>query len=249
MIAKVLREGDSVGLLARQNRLSSQTGSRHAEDLDRLRNEWLSGFPVEKRDCVRISTAHKFKGLEADTVVILDAVERSFPLIHPDWVFTRVLGDDPQKLLADERRLFYVACTRAKRRLILITDGKRLSPFLQVVQPKCTQTGWEDFPFVPVADDRWIIEVGSQPGLGASPTVTVKDLLKADGFRFNGDRESRKWERTDAIPNAGVQALVESLQTRTWALRSHGLQVRIRDMDGKTLAVFEIVSGKWRSQS
>lgn len=248
VLAKVLREGDSVGLLARQNRLSSQTGSRFAEDLDRFRKECLAGFPAEEQDRVRISTAHKFKGLEDDTVVILDAVERSFPLIHPDWVFTRVLGDDPQKLLADERRLFYVACTRAKRRLILITDDQRMSPFLQAVQPKCTQTGWEDFPFVPVADDRWIIEVGSQPGLGASPTVTVKDHLKADGFRYNGDRESRKWERTDAIPNAGIQELVESLQTRTWALRGHGLQVRIRDLDGKTLAVFNVDSGRWCSR-
>ncbi len=248
VLANVLQEGDSVGLLARQNRLSSQTRSRSGDDLERLRKEWLSGFPAEKQARVRISTAHKFKGLEADTIIILDAVERSFPLIHPDWVFARVLGDEPGKLLAEERRLFYVACSRAKRRLILITDGQRISPFLQVVQQKCTQAGWEEFPFVSAAADRWIIEVASQPGLGASPTVAVKDLLKADGFRFNGDGESRKWERTDAIPAGGIPALLESLKTRTWAVRAHGLQVRIREIDGKTLAVFEVSSGTWRSR-
>ena len=57
-----------------------------------------------------LSTIHSAKGLEWDTVFLLWAAEGKFPSS-----FSRFDGDD----LEEERRLFYVAITRAKRRLYL----------------------------------------------------------------------------------------------------------------------------------
>jgi DNA helicase-2/ATP-dependent DNA helicase PcrA len=71
------------------------------------------------RDDERIvlSTIHQAKGLEWDTVFILGLTDTAFP--NP-----RALEEDGG--LEEERRLFYVAATRARRRLFLtyaITSG------------------------------------------------------------------------------------------------------------------------------
>lgn len=79
-------------------------------------------FPKSVSDRITISTAHSYKGLEKPTVIVMDAVARSYPLIHPDWVFSRVLGDSLEKIICEERRLLYVAMTRAAEKLVITTD-------------------------------------------------------------------------------------------------------------------------------
>ncbi len=62
-----------------------------------------------------LTTAHSAKGLEFDTVVVLDAVEDIFP--------SHTAAEDLKKgrgeAMEEEARLFYVACTRARSRLIV----------------------------------------------------------------------------------------------------------------------------------
>lgn len=83
-------------------------------------------------DGVVLVTAHASKGLEFDTVYV--------PRVNPGWGYPQTSGSDDgaelppglvegppearsskERRLAEERRLFYVACTRAKRRLVLFT--------------------------------------------------------------------------------------------------------------------------------
>jgi DNA helicase-2/ATP-dependent DNA helicase PcrA len=66
----------------------------------------------EKRDTVRIMTAHSAKGLEFHTVFVAGLNERTFPSI-------RALDERREDALEEERRLAYVAMTRARRRLYL----------------------------------------------------------------------------------------------------------------------------------
>ena len=80
-----------------------------------------SYLPEESRKLVTISTAHKYKGLQKDVVIILDAIPRCYPLIHPDLMFTRVFGDSIESVVNEERRLFYVALTRAVETLLGLT--------------------------------------------------------------------------------------------------------------------------------
>ncbi len=98
----------------------------------------LGRSPKELQSLITVSTAHKAKGLEATMVIVLDAVERSYPLIHPNWVFTRILGDSLEKIIAEERRLFYVALTRAEESLTILTSGRNPSPFIDEIQEHMT---------------------------------------------------------------------------------------------------------------
>jgi DNA helicase-4 len=71
---------------------------------------------------VESKTAHQSKGLEANIVVVLEATNRCFPLIHPDSLLFEIFGVNLDEIIDEERRLFYVACSRAKSDLYLLYE-------------------------------------------------------------------------------------------------------------------------------
>ena len=79
-------------------------------------------------------TVHGSKGLEADYVVVLGVCSgrNGFPTeITDDPLLDLVLSASERHPNAEERRLFYVALTRAKRRVFLVADGGPPSPFVK----------------------------------------------------------------------------------------------------------------------
>ena len=78
-------------------------------------------------------TVHRSKGLEADYVVVLDLCsgKYGFPAeVADDPLLNIVLAAPEGHPNAEERRLLYVAVTRAKRGVYLLADGGPLSPFI-----------------------------------------------------------------------------------------------------------------------
>ncbi|MFZ6014803.1 MAG: ATP-dependent helicase [Patescibacteria group bacterium] len=76
-------------------------------------------------DMVRVMTVHASKGLEFDTVYLVSLVDQRFPTRRrsdaiplPDGL-VQERSQEGDAHLEEERRLFYVAMTRAKRRLVL----------------------------------------------------------------------------------------------------------------------------------
>ena len=67
-------------------------------------------------------TMHKSKGLEAEVVIILEVDAGVIPKTHPDTKLYGVFGETEDDVLDDQKRLFYVAMTRAKKRLYIIHD-------------------------------------------------------------------------------------------------------------------------------
>ncbi len=79
-------------------------------------------------------TAHASKGKEADYVIVvgLEAGEYGFPAnVADDPVMRMVLSAPEDYPYAEERRLFYVAITRARERVYLIAPQDKPSPFIQ----------------------------------------------------------------------------------------------------------------------
>ena len=64
-----------------------------------------------------LQTIHRSKGLEYDRVFITDLNKNEFPIIDYE--------KDPEKNLEEERRVFYVAMTRAREKLFLLSIKRR----------------------------------------------------------------------------------------------------------------------------
>lgn len=87
---------------------------------------------------IRFLTAHKSKGLEADNVILLNFQNSTlgFPnKIADDPVLALVLAEPEDFLYAEERRLLYVALTRTKNRVFVLTDSRKPSEFFKEFKP------------------------------------------------------------------------------------------------------------------
>jgi superfamily I DNA/RNA helicase len=73
-----------------------------------------------------LATAHGTKGLEFDHVACIGLDDGVFPSRR-----TLEEADDPHRALEEERRLAYVAWTRARKSLVLLYDPAAPSPFLR----------------------------------------------------------------------------------------------------------------------
>ena len=84
-----------------------QAAGLHAQELDAT---------TDRR--ITVSTIHRAKGVEAQAVALLGCEEE----LLPSW--RSISSPDPERL-AEERRLFYVAATRAKDRLLITHVAER----------------------------------------------------------------------------------------------------------------------------
>ena len=79
-------------------------------------------------------TVHRAKGLGYDNVIIINAIDSvyGFPTkIQDDPVLQYVVKIDRTIGYAEERRLFYVALTRTKNRVYIVTPQQRPSEFVR----------------------------------------------------------------------------------------------------------------------
>lgn len=74
---------------------------------------------------VRTMTMHKSKGLEADVVILLEFEPEIVSHHHPHATIFEIFGDTLVAEKSDQQRLIYVALTRAKQQLYLISSQKK----------------------------------------------------------------------------------------------------------------------------
>ncbi|MFF4609858.1 ATP-dependent helicase [Streptomyces albidoflavus] len=153
------RDLDAVcALFATAARAEERTGGRGALNfLAEIEAQDIAADTLTRRaarpDAVRLMTAHRSKGLEWRLVVVAGVQEGVWPdlrrrgsLLEADRIGRDGLAEPlpPGALLAEERRLFYVAATRAAERLVVTAvkapaeDGDQPSRFLTElgVEPK-----------------------------------------------------------------------------------------------------------------
>ncbi|MFE9093812.1 UvrD-helicase domain-containing protein [Streptomyces sp. NPDC007264] len=145
------RDLDAVcALFATAARAEERTGGRGTLNfLEEIEAQDIAADTLTRRavrpDAVRLMTAHRAKGLQWSLVVVAGVQEGLWPdlrrrgsLLEADRIGRDGLAQPltPGALLAEERRLFYVACTRARERLVVTAvkapadDGDQPSRFL-----------------------------------------------------------------------------------------------------------------------
>lgn len=114
-------------------------------------------------------SVHSAKGLEADHVILVNCNQGAygFPsLIEDDPILDFVLSRGESYPFAEERRLFYVAMTRAKKRMYVLYNQKKPSPFISEFLLK--------------------LEIGSYlcPKCLEGKIVPIKDGISSNGTHF-----------------------------------------------------------------
>ncbi|BEG61420.1 UvrD-helicase domain-containing protein [Coprobacter fastidiosus] len=106
---------------------------------------------------IEFLTIHKSKGLEADYVILLQCNKDTygFPsLVSDDPVLNYVLTKSDQFPYGEERRLFYVAITRAKMKTLVLYDKRFPSVFVdEFLHPE--KLSEESYVKHPNANKRW----------------------------------------------------------------------------------------------
>ncbi|MFF7719514.1 ATP-dependent helicase [Streptomyces luteogriseus] len=216
------RDLDAVcALFATAARAEERTGGRGtlnflAEiDAEDIAADTLTGRAVRPA-AVRLMTAHRSKGLEWRLVVVAGVQEGLWPdlrrrgsLLEADRIGRDGLAEPltPGALLAEERRLFYVAATRARERLVVTAvkapadDGDQPSRFLTElgVEPKDV-TGRPRRPL-------------SVAALVAELRATTVDPRVSDALR---EAAARRLARLAALADEDGRPLVPSAHPYRW---------------------------------
>ena len=223
-----------VVLLCRRNRLPGP-----GQDLRVYVDLVRCLFSQTEKERIEASTVHRYKGRESSVVILLDVLDDSFPLIHPGWVFARILGDSLDRIVKEERRLLYVALTRAVERLIIITESGQESPFLSELRAKraVDEVEWSTFPPLP---GRLLVNVRNQEGRGNEPTISIREDLKSGGYRWSPERKG--WSK--CVPKDGFR--VHGFKREKWSMAADGVEVLILNHADTMVARYLVDGGKWQ---
>ena len=128
---------------------------------------------------IRFKTIHTSKGDQADYVLIPGMMVGGFPSLKgDDPVFGLVMPEGDTYLYGEERRLFYVALTRARRSVAMFTVTARNSPFLtELVKDGVVMV--TDIKGEPIREERCPV---CQHGVVLQRTGKFGDFKSCSGF-------------------------------------------------------------------
>jgi DNA helicase-4 len=198
-------------------------------------------FPKSMRGSIKVRTTHSFKGNEADNVIIFDATEARYPFIHPNWVFNQIFGDTLEKIYYEEQRLFYVAVTRAKKRLFIFTEEGSETPFLN--DTNIRPINWENSPPIKFGN-KLLVKILNKDKSKSESTTLIKEKLKAGGYDWVPAGVS-SWQKIIDDRNS---FLISNLQKESWCEGAKGIEVNINDEDESVLAKYFVDEGKWETE-
>lgn len=154
IIHKYISQNKEVVILFRTNRIPYPQNSKLKDvsstyTLPEYRKYLCKCLQIPESAKIVVSTSHKYKGLESDVVIVADALVDKYPIIHATEQLLRIFGNDVTKIIEENRRLFYVAATRAKETLVIVTQRERPSPFLENIKSLTLLEevkNWSEFP-------------------------------------------------------------------------------------------------------
>lgn len=174
----------------------------------------------EKIDCVTLMTVHSAKGLEYDTVFITGLEEGIFPIIHE--------GEDDD--IEEERRLFYVAITRAKRMLYITHANDRMRFGNHEMKPKSRFLN--EIPKECIEDNN-PMSFGSKKLESLETSISQKKYSYIKDNFFKGDTNYGQEERKPRLKSDKIQA-GDKVMHKAWG---EGTVVQLKQDGSETIAV------------
>ena len=253
LLQEELEQNRDIVILSRTNTIPyyvSQTSSDvSSRKLDGYLTHIRSFFDEDLARRITISTSHRYKGREKMTVILLDAIQRRYPFIHPDWVFSRILGSDLSSVMDEERRLLYVASTRAIVKLIVLTDQKEITPFLDLQTNKelIQEIKWENLEGPTSVTRQVLALVGNSTQSRGDGTFPLRDLLKSSGYEYIPGVWSH-WRKAYVAKNFSL----DELRNELWAkedevIQKSGVEVRLIVNPNIEFAKYQINTNKWQT--
>lgn len=150
MVNEILTELDSQN---KGNKFNVLLLGRYKSDINLFKlktnefdfNENQSGINLiwknNRNISIRFLTVHAAKGLESDYIILLNgnSGKYGFPSWVPDDpVMNMLLSNRDQYPFGEERRLFYVALTRCKKHVYILSDEESVSSFVQEIDENYT---------------------------------------------------------------------------------------------------------------
>ena len=208
LVRHALDDGAGTGrvvVLFRRNTVpwyTAATGT-FSRRLDGFRSFISGHFTKDEAKRIEVTTAHKYKGREADFVIIGDADARAYPLIHPTAELFEIFGDTKKAIVEDERRLFYVATTRAESSLVYLVTTDEPSPFLEGVPTVGPAINWTDLMSVVTGSDTHV-EIRVYDGYDVRETLHKR-------FQFTFDEITKTWNVLRPAADFDFQHIRETL--------------------------------------
>ncbi|MBI5065202.1 UvrD-helicase domain-containing protein [Candidatus Woesearchaeota archaeon] len=138
-------------------------------------------------DEITVATVHSIKGLEAEAVFIIGCNTANFPCKGSEHPVIEMVKVDEYDKEEEERRLFYVAMSRAKNNLYMTYTGKRPTNFITKSMTELIQEQKAKVQYTPkinLASDMltrlkdWRREVSTKQGLPAFMVLHDKTLIE-----------------------------------------------------------------------
>lgn len=183
---------------------------------------------INGRKC-RYLTAHSSKGLEADHVIIINcnAGEQGFPSeIVDSPVLQYVLNEGDDFPYSEERRLWYVAITRAKKNLHVLYNRSMPSAFITELyeilhpkpklKPKVDNKEWNPFKLTKIQpkqhnNDTKVVAI-----------IDADQILEIKYFKRGSTRYIIRLKTGTIVQAWGSQSLTSASQYKIIALKNGG---------------------------
>lgn len=148
IVTRIIKENPekTIKILSRNNDLNFERISV-TDFTEQIRQKLAKENPEQNVEgLISESTIHRSKGLESDIVILLEIDTGKFPSPDKSSGLYEIFGDTKENLFLDEARLFYVALTRPKEKLYILSKTTKI------------RKETRKYNFLSYLNDEWIEE-------------------------------------------------------------------------------------------
>ncbi len=152
-----------------------------------VRTEDFKRYSEDAESKITLATVHSIKGMEADTVFLIGATPNNFPCRASEHPVLDILKSDDYDKEEEERRLFYVAVSRARKNLF-VSFAKSITRFVREDMQIYSEIQWTNHKLAKSNDPAYVLrewrsETASELGVPPYMIFNDKTLIELATFK------------------------------------------------------------------